>query len=347
MSKTLWLIAIPWIVFASCSKSKRYDVPAEVDVYVQRFIEEGNARGADIKINRLVVEYSPELADEPGNVAGRCARGYRSWRKPLIELTTDFDQLSPEAQEQLIFHELGHCILDRSHQDRKLSNGHFGSNMNTHYWTYIAGQDHKRDYYLDEMFNKDTKQPSWSSSTAYYDDIDVANKTVVFQDNFDNNANGWQAPSGASLYLNGDGVMHLSSNCDLGAAVSTPVNIPTNADYEIEMKVKVIRDNVFPTSIAWNANEEFALFGYNKDGFTSAGTLSFLNDFVTANPCGIDLDGFNTITVRKHAGTMYYFVNRLLVDFQTAQNNDLNSAGIVTGNSSSIQVDHLIVYQIN
>ena len=52
--------------------------------------------------------------------------------------------------EQLTFHELGHCILNRDHYDERDSLGNFISIMNTH--TIIDDYWEKRKYYLDELF---------------------------------------------------------------------------------------------------------------------------------------------------------------------------------------------------
>lgn len=330
-------------LFAACNKGGRYDVPPEVDVYVQRFIEEGNKRGHDIKIKRLKVTYNEDLELEEGNVIGRCAQGFESPRKPIIELHPDFELLSPEAQEQLVFHELGHCILDRHHDDRIMANGHFESTMNSHFWNYIAGQDYKREHYLDELFSDEVNAPSWVNFGFAYSDVDPATKTVVFEDEFNDNSNGWNAPAGHFLAVH-NGNLELGANSNTGASVLANVNVPNASNYEIEAIIKLRRDHNFPAGLVWNAAEEFNLYGFNLDGETSIGDLQFDNNLVTATPCGLSETGFNKLTVRYQDGTLYFFLNERQVDQAETTNFNLNSIGLLVGSASNIHVDALRVY---
>jgi hypothetical protein len=338
---------LPFVI-ASCSKDKRYNVPPEVDVYVQRFIDEGNARGMDIDIKRLTVEFSDELTGPDNTIAGRCSQGFESWRKPVIELSPDFYDFSVEVQEQLIFHELGHCILDRHHRDDLLPNGHFASTMNMHFWNYVVGQDYKRKYYLDELFTvaPSAAPPLWVFNTAKYSDVDAADKTPILQENFDNNNAGWNAPTGHSLEV-ANGEMQFTTDCNSGASVVTNVNVPTGANFEVHLRFKTTASIGFPSAMVWNTTDEFGLFGYTDTYQTTIGNLASLHNYVTASPCGFNLSDYNTLILRKLDNSLYYFVNEGLVDVQDVQNPTLNFVGVLIGDDASVSVDYLHVFLLN
>ncbi len=82
----------------------------------------------------------------------------------------------PEAREELVFHELGHCLLGRTaHRTSRLPNGEYASVMNgKESGLYsscvydIGGANngcddrYKRTYYLDELFDENTPAPDWA-----------------------------------------------------------------------------------------------------------------------------------------------------------------------------------------
>ncbi len=81
-----------------------------------------------------------------------------------------------EGKEALIFHEIGHCILGRSHNNEPLPNGDPKSIMVIEnqklYWPCIydidgnGGPDcnntFKRAYYVDELFDENVQIPDWA-----------------------------------------------------------------------------------------------------------------------------------------------------------------------------------------
>jgi hypothetical protein len=81
--------------------------------YVELFEKEAERFGRPIRVTNLVVSISYEL---PQRVLGRCT--YSNPR--LIEINGNhWPDLTDEYRELLMFHELGHCVLDLHHvQDR-------------------------------------------------------------------------------------------------------------------------------------------------------------------------------------------------------------------------------------
>ena len=75
--------------------------------------------------------------------------------------------------EVLIFHELGHCVLGRLHQNDYLPNGDpkslmIQNELDQYACVYDLSGDNdcnnlfKREYYLDELFDPTTPTPDWA-----------------------------------------------------------------------------------------------------------------------------------------------------------------------------------------
>ncbi|MFD2935864.1 hypothetical protein [Spirosoma flavum] len=148
----------------------QYSVPAEAEPYVQSFRDEAKKHNSTVSTANLVVTYG---ATQSEDVCGQCL--LQSGKTPHITLSTDsfcWQQASQYERECLVFHELGHCLLGRTHKTDKFPNGAFVSLMNPDnvsvYATcrYPIGGDvcdkrTRRDYYIDELFVASTPTPDW------------------------------------------------------------------------------------------------------------------------------------------------------------------------------------------
>ena len=138
----------------------------ELDPFVALFLEEAEARGKNPNnslgelLNTLTIEFNDGLNDY-------CGYGRFSLSGiPSVEISTrdicwrDRDQISREA---LIFHELGHAVLQRPHLDSTLPNGMLKSLMNTNRQFGLYESDSKeRTYYIDELFDINAPVPDWA-----------------------------------------------------------------------------------------------------------------------------------------------------------------------------------------
>lgn len=145
---SLKLVAIPY-------ESKPFIDP-EVRPIVKRFVEEGNYRGLFIRTDHLVVIFGSTETVSLGAI-GVCYSMIDGSR--YIILDRDFwNSFRDEAtRELLLFHELGHCALNRfEHIDHNREDGLPASIMNS---SLIETKDYvnNRDYYLDELFSREKR----------------------------------------------------------------------------------------------------------------------------------------------------------------------------------------------
>jgi hypothetical protein len=149
-----------------------YDVPEDLQIHIDTFLEEAAIRGHEFTINNLIIEYDPELAFP---TCGTCNSYSKSNNiQKVIKINPNCSTITYNEQiEALVFHELGHCVLGRQHNSDLLPNGDPKSIMtprNVNLYApciYQIGKEDcnftfKRGYYLDELFDESTPVPDWA-----------------------------------------------------------------------------------------------------------------------------------------------------------------------------------------
>ncbi|GAB4011962.1 hypothetical protein GCM10028808_26900 [Spirosoma migulaei] len=148
----------------------QYSVPVEVEPYLKSFRDEAAKRNKVVSTANLIVTFGTVLTED---VCGQCI--LENGKTPRIILNADdfcWKTASTNERECLVFHELGHCLLNRAHKTEKFTNGLYVSLMNPDnvavYATcrYPIGGDEcdkrdRRDYYINELFEPATPTPVW------------------------------------------------------------------------------------------------------------------------------------------------------------------------------------------
>ncbi|MEP5339249.1 MAG: hypothetical protein ABJL44_14600 [Algibacter sp.] len=137
---------------------------SEFQPYLNSFLEEARIRGHNFTNNNNIKFYFADIE----NHAGIC---YQKNEEIIIDRGT-WEISSEINRELLIFHELGHCIIGRAHRNENSISGEclslmrgdengFNCSRNIHstFW---------REYYLDELFNKNTVLPNWYTDNQEY-----------------------------------------------------------------------------------------------------------------------------------------------------------------------------------
>lgn len=135
------------------SKSHPYpEVDTNLWSYFSTFENEAAQRGYIIDLSTTGIStkfaYLPE-----DHVAGQCL--YQSNAPGHITIDIKFwNQASELNREMIVFHELGHCYLNRDHLDTAFSNGICRSIMRSGTCCCEdAYNERNRSYYLDELFS--------------------------------------------------------------------------------------------------------------------------------------------------------------------------------------------------
>lgn len=132
-----------------------YEVPAEVQPYVNSFMDEYEARGGDAMhlTPNLIVRWSDTMPDT--GVIGYCQLSKVDMYLPEVVLLRSYWLTSSEVtREILIYHELGHCLLNYDHIETDIYDVMFPSIINQYY--YIEN----RHAILDKFFDPSSR-PRW------------------------------------------------------------------------------------------------------------------------------------------------------------------------------------------
>lgn len=158
------------LLLCTSSWQQRTKIPFEVQPYLEAFQQEAYQRGVYTQLSNLVVKFDTALSRYSGNtypLEPNAVASRRSfWSPPVIILdTTLMWWRNSESREKVIFHELGHCILNREHKDELLPNGEGASILNT-YNNLTRYNVMTRNYYLNELFHPETAPPLWAIQQA-------------------------------------------------------------------------------------------------------------------------------------------------------------------------------------
>lgn len=120
--------------------------------YFERFEQAGAAHNINIDLSQE--KLTGVIEDLPTeSVAGQCT--YYSHGPNHIIIDSEFwSRASDDFKEMIIFHELGHCVLDRDHREGQLDNGFCLSIMRSgEEPCRDVYNENTKDYYIEELFH--------------------------------------------------------------------------------------------------------------------------------------------------------------------------------------------------
>lgn len=153
--KKLLLLLVPGLLLSACQEDESSPefIAEELQSFFDAFAQEGAARGWDINFDDGQVLGRLESIEE-GKIIGQCV--HNSIEPEVVRIDKSYwVAATPLQKEFVVFHELGHCVLNRDHLDTKNADGTCLSIMNSGTSgcrnVYSTGT---RSKYLDELFIK-------------------------------------------------------------------------------------------------------------------------------------------------------------------------------------------------
>jgi Zn-dependent peptidase ImmA (M78 family) len=142
------------IIISGCATGYQVDelIVYGFEDYITKFENDSIIYGRPTKIQELVIQFGDLRGyREEKNVVGLCQRAY-NFQPPIITIDLNYwQQITDAEKEWLVYHELGHCILNREHrEDRIRENNCVASVMYPK--TEYACYENLQDYYLKELF---------------------------------------------------------------------------------------------------------------------------------------------------------------------------------------------------
>ena len=303
----------------SCSKEvspPNFDVnvPEVVQPYVDLFLAEGAARGKFIDLTEtgLEITFQDHLED---TLAAFCSDG-------TIVISTQYWETRNDAnREAMIFHELGHCILNRDHYNAILANDEWLSIMRGDpipggRSSAINFSGVRRQYYIDELFNPNTSQPDWADIVEEY-----------------------ALPSGSR-----DTVLHLSNV----GGFTRGMSLPDSSDFEIEVLIDLQNSNKI-VGLGWGGQQiqEQMIVHYNtvrtfviNAGLKEQGIIYQRENFPLLN------ESVNLVGVRKRGDKYYVFVNQEFVYWMDVKMPFVNRFDVLADAGGAPNFREIYVYKL-
>lgn len=145
------------VIFITCSLSEynlHNNAPTDpaIQEYFDRFETEASFFGLEFDVAGKNI-YGI-ISDLDSNRIGNCSFSKNHPRRITIDREY-WDGANDMEREYVIFHELGHCYLERIHDNSKSGSGMCRSIMQSgESDCYLIYNGKTRDYYLKELFNR-------------------------------------------------------------------------------------------------------------------------------------------------------------------------------------------------
>lgn len=359
MRKYWFIFALLSLILSSCSNDEEvvYNVNNTLDTYLQRFIAEGEKRGHhfDLKSRGLRL-YFGELEDD---VAGR------TYFEDPIRIVIDktyWDQVASsqnadELYEDLVFHELGHGLLNRPHINDYLSNGDWksimcgGTERDGRSWN-INYRSIRREYYLNELFDQNTPEPSWAKQIT---EANTTTDILLYAYEFNNSSFEWPITNNSSYTSNISGGYYIFNNkASNPFLVPKRLSINTNSDFYIETKIKysststnaqsgLIFGNVY--SFTGDSPSCVNFFTINNNQRMFMGNTDCFGWYTELIKSNLIANSFNTLGIRKTGDDLYYFINGTCVYYDKLTNPKAGyDYGFEVAENTTLEVDYFRFY---
>lgn len=296
MNRAYILLLFTCFTFLYCSDSGNEGfIDPAFQSYVDKFIAEAALRGDTLDSNLSGLSIIFEENGSTTDYAGVC-RDRLGLSANEIGIERGFWNESEEsAKEWLIFHELGHCVLDRDHDNQKLDNGMWKSLMRGGTFSGIDSRIplcyiwERQEYYIDELFDPNVAAPDWVKNSYLYSDKPQRGEELISLDpgteTFDN-------------YL------------------ITPI-----LNFELEYTY-VYEGGGFDANIVYGDGENIAFHFVSIDHVNNE--ISFGNEIQGCMRFSFDNRPFKKVTIRQKEGTTSLFVNEEFIHSYASYENPIN-----------------------
>jgi len=343
-------------LFTSCKNSHEYKIDPAFADYLQKFKDEAAARGK---------KFNPEstgLIMEFGTLSDGTA-GLTHYETPIrIQFDkTYWDDISKSTgadlmKEDLVFHELGHGLLGRGHLNSTLSNDDWksimcgGTKVDNRPWN-INYRGVRRSYYLDELFDITTSEPSFASMTFR---LDTTGFTTDISRNFDTPTQTiWKdTVDNQHVISNSGGRMRFESKVSSAYLVlvrlPSAVSISSSFSYELTFQYSsgdasnqygLIFGPVATGSTGTSDPIEY--FTINNNQKMQMGNRTWYSFYTELGVPSTRTTGVNKLKVFKFGTMLYYFVNDVYCySTEILASANLNQFGFMAPPMSSIWIDN-------
>lgn len=142
-------------VLSACGHAHKVEIDPVLKPYVDDFIAlSGAYRASPVELDDLVVEFGTPTKP---TAIGECRTG--PWKSPTVVIDPTWWneepmlKYYPEMRALTVYHELGHCLLQRGHREDVISDGQYVHPLSIMYpQAFPVGKRTPKDLYYSELF---------------------------------------------------------------------------------------------------------------------------------------------------------------------------------------------------
>lgn len=316
-------------------------LPASVRPHISAFQEAAAARGISVDLSQLQVVLTHTLPQS--QAAGLCQHSTEGGAATIYLDTSSVNwKNSYWSREALVFHELAHCFLHRSHREHNLPNGQSASILRSNGDPLYGSLTlYKRPYYLAELFDDTLALPPWALQAGPIPVIPPERKTPILLEDFEDGRIAWpEQTDKAPLSQIREG-RYLIESQDTGAFIlGKHLPIDPGRDFELSVKMR-IQSGTRPALLQWGqaGRKEYYYFGFTQSRYVLAGASDHGTTSGRKVP-KINSTGYNTLTLRKSDHVCDLYINGFFFDRLTINTLADHTWGFYIGSNVSVDIDH-------
>lgn len=344
----LLILLTAGMITLSCGTYYRIldDKPADIEKYLREFREEGSQRGMEIRYPRnmrvRLVDYMS------GSRIGHCSRDI-----PVrIDLDRTFWSNADEIQRRIIFfHELGHCILGRSHLNDSLPNGEWkslmrGSPLPEGRNFGINLRDYRMEYYLDELFDPKRSAPDWAlqenGPTVSY----PARQVISFEDGL--RSEQWRYSDSTKIlpYVDRDRLVVENGENQSSVTLSRRAPIDARQPFRIEATIQTMfKEDSSGVVLFFRNDQRLEYFLLHRSLGMSFGSTNEFRPYAVLPVRGADMNRTLVMGMEQYRDRIYYTLNDEVVYINHASVPDSDSLrfGLSLQPGTVSRVDSMVI----
>lgn len=160
MEKIIKILSLLLLISCGAQRDQFKPLFSQTDPHFQKYKDlfsrdYESFKGGGVSLDHVLINF----VEQAGNKSIYWAVCVRSGKHREIHVTRKwYEQSSPELRELFMLHEMGHCVLNRSHNDAINDEGYGLSIMNTFPQKSFSGYIYYRDLYIQELLGLETVQ---------------------------------------------------------------------------------------------------------------------------------------------------------------------------------------------
>ena len=360
MKQIIKLITLPLLItlFGCKDKENQYEIDPTLKPYLESFLNEAKARGINLNPEEdgLIMKFSSLKAP----TIGLC-----TYSNPIL---VEIDQAywsetalyanREDLRENVVFHELGHGLLNRGHTNATLKNSEWRSIMcggDTYMdrgWN-INFCGYRKEYYLNELFNMRTELPDWSDITTFSGEKGTIYAKMDLTNEYQNTKNDitYTIKNGEYQILR-----HDNRNENLNIEI---LQSDLNEDFyfEVSFTCPIQDENEFAGISAGYTNKKgetayhYIFVNHNQRYSDSRYYISnseCMGPFVELVKPRLKTSEYNHIALHKYQGELYFYVNNELIyrnDYEV--NNTFDRFGLIVPKSTLFKANQIQLFSQN